>query len=164
METLNLKSKLVTVFEELDTKISLGEIGKKEHVEFNIFGQSALLEAKVGFELEQSKDIDAYTNASNIFLFEFNDFLKKFQLSYDSLSREAWMPPETVYRILYEGDFVTARIADLEYIIVSKIINAPTKNRMILINYLNAGNASVLFKDLVKKYNINLEKVINGDV
>jgi len=69
--------------------------------------------------------------------------------------QQIWMPEETEYDNFYRGKFVTALIAQPEYVLISKALKAPAKNRALIVEYL-ANAASKKFETLAEKYKVDL--------
>jgi len=75
---------------------------------------------------------------------------------FDELSNEIWMPEETKYISIYKGQSVDGYYAEPEYVLLSKALKAPEKNKNLIIQYISIG-PSQLFLDLCSKYQVNLE-------
>jgi hypothetical protein len=127
--------------------------------EFKIVGQAALMEAMLKIEFAATVDVDAMTNASYEVIAKFDQLLKANGLELDPLSGEIWMPAETIYVDLYEGAWVLAQRAEPEYIMVSKAVKAPQKNKILLGRYIAARPPQQFFK-LCEKYNVNLAEIL----
>lgn len=144
---------LKIIFEELDLKISLAnrelrEQGSLEIPRFfiKILGQSALIEAKIDLQLFATIDVDAYVNFNSYAKTLFSSVLKKHNLFYDELSNEIWMPKETQYVHIFKGQTFDGFIAQAEFVLVSKLLKAPAKNRNILIEYLSKEPSDLFFE------------------
>lgn len=74
----------------------------------------------------------------------------------DPVGHEAWMPKETEWNSIFEGEYVSGYIAKPEYIMISKALKSPEKNRVLLLEYL-AMDPPEQFFELAKKYEIKLE-------
>ncbi len=151
------------IFKELDDWII--ESNKQEELPsiaacyFQVIGQNALLEANCSLTLFQTADIDAYTNAQYDVVKKLNDLLEPLGKHYDILSREIWMPKETSYLPLFDGVYVQVTYALPEYVLLSKALKAPHKNRALLIEYL-ASPPSALFMNLAKQYEVDLSQIL----
>jgi len=158
---------LLKIFQQLDLEIidlnlQLQAEGSREIPKFyvKIVGQSALLEANTGLVLNATMDIDAYANFVWVAREMFCNILNQNHLVYDDLSNEIWMPEETKYVHLYNGYVVDSYYAEPEYVLLSKIVKAPQKNKNLIVQYLAKG-PSKLFLLLCKKYNVDLKGVLN---
>jgi len=69
------------------------------------------------------------------------------------------MPKETRYTVLFSGEFVTLKVADMEAILISKALKAPRKNRALIVEYLARG-ATPRFMRLARKYGVDLESFL----
>lgn len=127
--------------------------------EFRIVGQTALLEANLKIDLASTVDVDAMNNAAYSVTAKFNELLNAHGLEYDKLSNEIWMPAETIYADLFRGISVVATRAEPEFVMLSKAKKAPTKNKVLLRQYLAASPPKRFF-DLCQKYEIDLEEVL----
>jgi hypothetical protein len=115
--------------------------------EFKIVGQLGLLQGGLTIELTRTFDMDAYTNAVNAVRERLEAILKTHDFTFDPLGAEVWMPEETVYTTIFTGIYVTAYVAGLEYILISKALMAPDKNRELLEEYLT-DKPTELFMEL----------------
>jgi len=159
---------LVQVFENLDRWIQkqnglvINEGGRLiEQCNFKILGQSALFEAPLSLALAATGDLDAYTNASYAVCKYLDTLLEEYGMHLDPLSKAIWMPEETEYTSLYQGEYVEVLLAKPEYVLLSKAIKDPKRNREIVIEYL-ASAPSRLFMDLCEKYQVDLENFLKS--
>ncbi len=157
---------LKKVFQELDDWIS--DINDERRREggvtvgkcyIKVLGQLALIEAKLGLALAATQDVDALTNASSEVMNALNSILKKYRKHWDANSHEIWMPTETKYHLIHSGINVKGEVAQPEYVILSKALKAPAKNKSLMIEYLAKG-PSPLFMNLAKKYKLNLDSFV----
>lgn len=123
---------------------------------FRVLGQTALIEAQVDLDIPATLDVDAYTQASQVITNVLDQLLQLSGRSWDKHSGEIWMPEETEYIPFYNGGYVEASLAKLEYVLLSKAIKAPKKNHDLITEYLVKG-ASDLFLTLAAKYELDLE-------
>lgn len=124
-----------------------------------VLGQAALLEANIGIPLIATIDVDAYLSCNWLVRERFCALLQAEGRTFDELSPEIWMPPDTRYRLLFAGVFCEGAIAEPEYVLVSKALKAPVKNRAIIQAYLAKGPAQ-LFLELAQRYAIDLESFV----
>jgi hypothetical protein len=127
--------------------------------EFKIVGQLGLLQGGLTIELNRTFDMDAYTDAVNAVREKLDAILKTRDFTWDPLGSEVWMPEETAYTTIFTGIFVTVYVAGPEYILISKALKAPDKNRELLEEYLT-DKPTELFLGLAKKYNVDLLKFL----
>jgi len=121
-----------------------------------VFGQTALWEAGLDLQLAVTRDVDAVADYGWAVQRKLEELLNAHGKLLDPLSHEAWMPQETVYRILYAGRYVTGSIAEPDFVLASKALKAPAKNRALLTEYLASG-ASERFLALAERHGIDLE-------
>ena len=124
-----------------------------------VLGQVALIEAHLDLELAATMDVDVYADYAYGVEVKFGEILKQFGVRLDPTSGEIWMPNETEYDLIFEGRYVKAYIARPDYVLVSKALKAPFKNKGLLIQYLQKG-PSQLFITLAEKYQIRLEEFV----
>jgi hypothetical protein len=128
---------------------------------FKVVGQAALLEANLEFGIATTVDVDILNNAKHEVAAKLNELLLAEGLELDPLSNQIWMPEKTIYTTLYKGEWTHALLAQTEYIMVSKAIKSPEKNKVLLRTYI-AHRPPKLFFDLCEKYKINLKSLIEG--
>ena len=128
---------------------------------FRVVGQAALLEANVQFNVAATVDVDVLNNAKHEVVAKLSELLMAEGLELDPLSNEIWMPSETLYIEIFKGDWVTAMRAETEFIMVSKALKAPSKNRVLLRNYVAMRPPTSFFK-MCEKYNVDLNAVIEA--
>lgn len=157
---------LKTVFQQLDRWIE----SENEHrrngggalfpkTVIKVLGQSALFEAKVDLHLAATMDVDAYTEAEWVITKKFDELLRKHGRHWDAHSSEIWMPHETQYAPLFSGQHVEASLAEPDYVLLSKALKAPIKNRNLITDYLAKG-ASDRFLELAGRYHLDLEQFV----
>jgi hypothetical protein len=158
---------LFKIFEKLDQEIMKLNVefraeGSSEIPKFQIkiLGQSALIESNIALALNSTIDIDAYADFIWVAREKFCEILKENNLVFDELSNEIWMPDETKYISLYEGQFVNGFYAEPEYVLLSKALKAPEKNKNLIVQYISIGPTQI-FLDLCKKYHVNLEDFLD---
>lgn len=128
---------------------------------FKVVGQAALMEAKLEFSVATTVDVDILNNAKHEVVAKLNELLVAEGLELDPLSNEIWMPDETKYIDLYRGDWTHAVLAETPYIMVSKALKSPEKNKILLRNYI-AHRPPKIFFDLCTKYAVNLQSIVKG--
>jgi hypothetical protein len=125
----------------------------------HLLGQSALLELGVPLKLAVTNDVDVRADYTSAIEAELRRLLKQIGKELDPLGDEIWMPKETRYEVLFQGEFVTLKVADVEAILISKALKAPSKNRTLIVEYLARG-ASPRFMRLARKYAVDLESFV----
>ena len=153
-------------FEKLDAWISAeNRIARADgfmefaKCEFWIVGQVALLIADMDIQIAKTGDLDAFSNAKYAVLAELKKLLAAINLELESLNDEIWMPSETVYRLFFEGNFVTVHRAEPEYVMVSKAKYALTKNKILLQQYIASSPPEIFFA-MCQKYGVDIEKIL----
>ena len=124
-----------------------------------LIGQAALLEMGLAIPLVATQDLDVYADYEHPVMLQFAVLLKHHNLIVDPVGHEAWMPKETEYELCYEGTYVTGLIAHPDFVLVSKALKAPAKNKVLLTDYLALG-ATGRFIKLAKKYKVDLEQFV----
>lgn len=159
---------LATIFERLDQWVTAEN--KSATIDgfqllpksiFRVVGQAALLEANVQFNVAATVDVDVLNNAKHEVVAKLSELLMAEGLELDPLSNEIWMPMETHYVEIVKGDWVTAMRAETEFIMLSKALKAPAKNRVLLRNYI-ATQPPLSFFQMCEAYNIDLNAIIEG--
>ena len=125
----------------------------------HLVGQSALLEVGVQLHLAVTNDVDVLADYTFAVEAELRRLLKQIGKELDPLSDQIWMPKETQYEMLFRGEFVTLKVADVDAILISKALKAPHKNRALLVEYLASG-ATPRFMRLARKYGVDLESLL----
>jgi len=69
------------------------------------------------------------------------------------------MPQETEYEIFFVGKWLKAYLARPEYVLLSKAMNAPKKNKALIVEYL-ASEPPAKFFELAKKYKVDLDQFL----
>ncbi|MEZ4815501.1 MAG: hypothetical protein R3A80_09895 [Bdellovibrionota bacterium] len=129
------------------------------HCLIQVVGQTALLEAKLDIHLAATADVDVHQQIEHVFRKKLEELLQEKGKFLDPVGHEAWMPDETKYKTIFKGRYVEGAIAEPEYVLISKALKAPKRNKELLIDYL-ASNPSDLFYALAKKYKISLEEFL----
>jgi len=124
-----------------------------------VFGQIALLEWGVELRLATTNDVDANANWEHAVQKKFEELLATHGKFLDPVGHEAWMPKETEYCAVYEGTYVTGAIAEPDFVLLSKALKAPAKNKSLLVEYLASG-PSERFMALAKAYALDLEQFL----
>lgn len=159
---------LATIFERLDQWVTAEN--QSATIEgfrllpksiFRVVGQAALLEAKVQFNVAATVDVDVLNDAKHEVVAKLSEILIAEGLELDPLSNQIWMPIETQYVEIFKGDWVTAMRAETEFIMLSKALKAPAKNRVLLRNFL-ATRPPLSFFKMCQKYKVDLNAVIEG--
>lgn len=121
-----------------------------------VLGQEALIEANIDLNLSATMDVDVYSNYEYSIKAKFEELLNIKGKILDPDGEKIWMPKETEYQEIFKGSVINGYIAKVEYVLISKALKAPEKNKILLIEYLAKG-PSKLFFDLVRKYKVKLE-------
>lgn len=126
-----------------------------------LLGQAALLEhaEKFNFPIAATHDIDVYANYDYPVEKKFEALVKRHGWALDPVGHEAWMPPETKWQEVYQGEYVRGSVAEPDFVFLAKALKAPEKNRPLLTEFIASG-ASKRFFRLAKKYKIDLEGLL----
>ncbi|MCB9707247.1 MAG: hypothetical protein H6714_00455 [Myxococcales bacterium] len=124
-----------------------------------VLGQTALLEAGTDLPLAATKDVDVYADYEHVVQVKFEELLRARGKLLDPIGHEAWMPKETKYLTVFDGSHVKGQIAAPEYVLLSKALKAPEKNRALIVEYLSSG-PSELFLQLAEKYRLDLGRFV----
>ncbi len=156
------------IFKELDSEIfninkELRKSGTLEIARFyiKVLGQIALIEAKIGLHLVATLDVDAYANFDWLAKKAFIALLAKRGQMFDELSSEIWMPEDTQYELVHKGDTFDGYIARHEFVLLSKRLKAPFKNKGLILEYLSK-NPTVLFTELCQRHNVDLKGFVRN--
>lgn len=154
---------LIEVFAELDAWVTGANVqarrdGVLPHTpcEIRVLRQTALIEASVDLTLAATQDVDVYANYEWPVRKEFERLLHLRGKSLDAHGHEVWMPDETQYDLVYDGRNVKGRLAQTDFVLLSKALKAPTKNAALVTEYLARG-ASERFLRLTRRYTVDLE-------
>ena len=112
-----------------------GTILSPKDVEITVLGQVALLSnnlANQQLELDNTMDLDAEVKATMLIRQGIKQCLEEEGLYLDPLAKDIWMPKETKYEKVYDGDYVTIYRADAVSVLLSKAIMAKEKNRLLI--------------------------------
>lgn len=156
---INILKQLDTWISEENIKRSFDGLSSIRKCTIKILGQCALFEAKLNIILFQTMDLDAYLDASSEVKTKFNEILQEQGKHYDWFSNEIWMPKETKYINLFSSKNISAFYAEHEYVLLSKAIKDPLKNKNIITQYLSTGASKNFFK-LCQKYKLDLEQFL----
>jgi len=124
-----------------------------------LLGQMALLEQQAPLSLALTDDVDVYANYDHSVEQEFRRLLAIEGKQLDPVGHEVWMPRTTRYSAAFSGELVTLEVAELEAVLVSKALKAPTKNAALIAEYLAAG-PSERFVELSKHHDVDLEQFV----
>ncbi|MDC0358427.1 hypothetical protein OAO01_06390 [Oligoflexia bacterium] len=122
---------------------------------FTVLGQSALLEAQLDLELAQTADVDVYNDASYAIIRKLESLLNEKGLHLDPLGAEIWMPKEVKCFEKFNGEYVRMLVAEAQYVMVSKALKAPEKNKELISQYL-ASEPPNTFSELCNNYGVDL--------
>lgn len=157
---------MIRVFEQLDAwvakeNVALRADGLPGHrpCELRILGQTALLLADTKLHLAATQDVDVRTDCDFAVRQQLETLLVREGLHLDPVGHEAWMPRETEYRVIFDGVYVRALIAEPDFVLLSKAAKAPAKNRALLVEYLAQG-PSQRFLQLAATYEVDLEALL----
>lgn len=104
-------------------------------VELKVLGQFGLMlhpEASQKLHLIKTRDFDALITADWSIRAYLREELARLALDLDELSSEIWMPPETKCWVLHESELIRCEVAEPIFILASKAIKAPEKNRQLI--------------------------------
>lgn len=127
--------------------------------EVRVFGQTALLEQGVRLSLAVTRDVDARANYEHAVEAHFRKLLEARGRVLHPVGHEGWMPRETRWLPVFEGEFVRLLLAEPEAVLLSKGLKAPVKNRNLLLEYLALG-PSERFLELAATYDLDLEQFL----
>lgn len=124
-----------------------------------LLGQTALIEAGVELTLIATQDVDVYADYDFIVRKELERLLLARGRVLDPAGHEVWMPEETEYALVYEGRWVTGYVAEPDFVLLSKALKAPEKNRALIVELLATG-PSERFLALAERYDLDLEQFL----
>ena len=129
-----------------------------------ILGQQGLLVRKAelsGLNLLATTDFDALLKGEPPLEDVFKRFLREEGISYDEESIYIWLPDETRYELLYESKEVKVESPYPIYLIVSKAVKAPRKNKQLVIDAISKYGDELLI--LMERYNVDPERFFDED-
>jgi len=154
---------LKKIFKKLDNWIGEQNVERQEEgmlsisaCEIKVIGQTALLEAEITLHIPATVDVDVFANYEDLVRRKFAELLKENGKELDPVGHEAWMPKETEYEIFFDGKWLKAYLANPEYVLLSKAMKAPKKNKVLIVEYLASGPSAKFF-ELAKKYKVDLD-------
>lgn len=124
-----------------------------------LVGQMALLEQELPLTLVATQDLDVKADYEWPLEQKFGQLVEEQNLTVDPDGHLVWMPKGTRYLTVYTGRFVTGKVAEADFVLVSKALKAPEKNRTIIVEYLAKG-ASERFFRLAEENRVDLEKFL----
>jgi hypothetical protein len=124
-----------------------------------LLGQMALFEAGVPLTLVATHDVDVYANFDWAVRKELERLLARAGRVLDPLGHEVWMPQETEYDLVFTGRWVQGLVAQPDFVLLSKALKAPEKNRALIVELLATG-ASPRFFALAERYELDLEQFL----
>jgi hypothetical protein len=164
----SMKNLLKTIFKELDGKITVENVDRRESgtylvpkCDIKILGQMSLLaNDKISsvLHLAQTADMDALVTVHFVKT-ELKKILIKNGLIYDEDSEKVWLPPEVKFEELFEFSNILVSVIDPESALVSKAIKAAEKNKQLIREALASGKFKNL-ADRIEKYGGRLETFI----
>ncbi len=154
---------LKKIFKELDRWIETQNIERVEEgmlridtCEIKVIGQTALLEAQISLHVPATMDVDVFANYEFSVMRKFAELLSANGKKLDPVGHEAWMPTETEYEDFFTGKWLKAYLAKPEYVLMSKALKAPKKNKALVAEYLASEPPEIFFK-MAQKYKVNLD-------
>src|SRR5690606_11818177 len=124
-----------------------------------LLGQWALFEQDLPLTLMATQDLDVKANYEWAVEQKFHELAREHQLSVDPDGQKVWMPKGTQYTKVYAGQFVTGEVAEADYVLISKALKAPEKNKTLIAEFLAIG-ASERFLSLAREHGLDLEQFL----
>lgn len=158
----SMLSNLIARFEEAVRRLNVGRsIGPFRKFEVTVLGQQGLLirqETLPNLRLLATTDFDAFLSAEPPLDDLFKRLLREEGLIYDEQSQYVWLPEETTFELIYDSDSIRVLSPLPLYLIVSKAVKAPQKNKQLV------TSAIVQFGDellrLFEKYHVDVEQFL----
>lgn len=154
-------------FHELDHRLiqfnqeaSVNGTPQLQSTDIHIIGQMALIEAKLSIAIVSTVDIDLYYQIDYRVKKEFSAVLEKLGKHIDPVGHEAWMPDETEFNEVYQGELITGWAAKPVYVILSKAKKAPEKNHQLIAEYIASADFDESLFDLADKYEVDLSEFV----
>jgi hypothetical protein len=124
--------------EELEIRKELGD-ERSIHGEIILLGQLSLLanqsikkDLLSELKLFATTDIDVLVKGEWVIQKALRKISKQFNLEFDELSSEIWIPADAQFIAIYEGEIITVKAIDPESAILTKAIKAKEKNRILV--------------------------------
>ena len=121
-----------TIVEKLNQDRSVGPFRR---LRVTVLGQHGLLIQKdklSNIDLLATNDFDAFLNGEPPLEDIFKKTLRENGLTYDEKSEYIWLPEETRYSVIYESESIIVESPLPIYLIVSKAVKAPLKNKQLV--------------------------------
>lgn len=154
----DILERVISKFEnEVKAQNEVRHSGPFRRMKIAILGQQALLvrrETLPKLKLLATNDFDGLLNGEPPLEDIFKRILKEEGLTYDEQSRYIWLPDETGYELIYQSDFVEVDSPAPIYLIVSKAVKAPEKNKQLVREAIEQFGDDLL--GLLEKYKVNL--------
>lgn len=118
-------------------------------VELKVLGQMALFAneyASASLDLVQTKDLDAIIEGDWVVRSMFKETLRHHGLVYDDLSDEIWIPPEATFDEYYNSSLLRVLVLSPLYVLVSKAVKAPEKNKQLITQAISVWGESLIEK------------------
>lgn len=154
---------LFGVFQDLDRWVAAANRDADEagltsfrRATIRVLGQTALLASDTGLTLVATQDVDVYSDCEWAVRKELERLLAAQHQVLDPHGEEVWMPAETEYDLVFDGTWVRGFVAQPDFVLISKALKAPDKNRALVVEYLAQG-ASPRFMQLADEYDVDLE-------
>lgn len=100
-----------------------------------LLGQYALMVHPVAskvLQLTMTRDVDALIDADWSQRMVIKRIIEEQGFVYDELSTEVWIPPHATYEVLHESSSLVIQVLNPIYVLTSKAIKAPQKNRFLI--------------------------------
>ncbi len=128
--------RVISKFEaEIQKLNAVRSLGPHKPLRVTILGQQGLLirrESLSNLTLLATTDFDARLDGEVPLADVFKRLLREEGISYDNDSDYIWLPEETKYETIYETKFILVDSPLPIYLIVSKAVKAPEKNKQLV--------------------------------
>jgi len=128
-----------------------------------VLGQQALLIRRAslsGLRLLATTDFDAVLNGEPPLEDIFKRFLREEGLTYDEQSPLIWLPEETKCETIYKSEIIEVEGPLPIYLIVSKAVKAPEKNKLLVTQAIEVFGDE--FLGMLEKYGADINYFIDG--
>ncbi len=156
----NIINKFETRIQEMN---SVRHAGVFRQMQVTVLGQQGLLIRQASLKelsIINTTDFDGLLNGEPPLEDIFKNIIREEGLSYDEQSKYIWLPEETTYELIYKSEFIEVLSPLPIYLIVSKAVKAPEKNRQLVLQAIEYYQDSLI--ELLEKYGADLNYFING--
>lgn len=157
-------SRVVQTFETRVARLNADRsTGSFRRLEVRVLGQQGLLIRRASLPdlgLAATTDFDAIIKEEPPLGGIFKNLLRDEGLTYDEQSGYIWLPEEVTYEVVYESPSIRIDSPLPIYLIVSKAVKAPEKNRQLVAAAIAEDEFGEQLLALLEKYEVDINAFI----